>query len=89
MVGAVFIVGILAAPVSMRRAIIHVEVVKQRLDSDGIGYIRLTEFTEQAEAGLKQAVKPLRHQARSCPCTDGIPMTRNGGAPEVRIFLVE
>ncbi len=49
--------------ISMMREVIHIQVVKQRLEPDGIGYVRLSQFTEQADAGLKQAVKNLRQQA--------------------------
>ena len=49
--------------ISMRREIIHLQVVKQRMEPDKIGYVRLSEFTEQADAGLKQAVRSLRQQA--------------------------
>jgi C-terminal peptidase prc len=49
--------------IPMRRAIIRVEVVKRRLERDGIGYVRLTVLTEKADAGLKQAVESLRQQA--------------------------
>ena len=30
------------------------------MEADDIGYVRLTQFNEQADAGLKQAVKTLR-----------------------------
>jgi carboxyl-terminal processing protease len=49
--------------ISMRRAIIHIEVVKQRMEPDKVGYVRLTEFTGKADAALKQAVKSLSQQA--------------------------
>ena len=49
--------------IPMRYAIIHVEVVKQRLEPDKVGLVRLAEFTEKADAALKQAVKSLRKQA--------------------------
>jgi carboxyl-terminal processing protease len=49
--------------VSMRREVIHIQVVKQRMEPDNIGYVRLTEFTEQADAALKQAVQSLRQKA--------------------------
>ena len=49
--------------VSMLREVIHIQVVKQRMEPDEIGYIRLSQFTEQADAGLKQAVKTLRQQS--------------------------
>src|SRR5580700_495724 len=48
---------------SMLREIIHIQVVKQRMEPDDIGYVRLTQFTEQADAGIKQAVKTLKQQA--------------------------
>jgi len=49
--------------VSMLREVIHIQVVKQRMEPDNIGYLRLTQFTEQADAGLKQAVRTLKQQA--------------------------
>ena len=49
--------------VSMLREVIHIQVVKQRMEPDDIGYVRLTQFTEQADAGLKQAVKTLKQQS--------------------------
>ena len=48
---------------SMRREVIHIQVVKQRMEPGNIGYVQLTEFTEQADATLKRAVKSLRRQA--------------------------
>ena len=47
---------------SMKREIIQVHVVKQRLEPDSIGYVQLTEFSEHADSELKQAVKLLREQ---------------------------
>ena len=38
---------------SMRREVIHIQVVKARMEPDNIGYVRLTEFTEQADAAAK------------------------------------
>jgi carboxyl-terminal processing protease len=49
--------------VSMWREVIHIRVVKQRMEPDNIGYVRLAEFTEQTDVALKQAVKSLRQQA--------------------------
>jgi carboxyl-terminal processing protease len=49
--------------VSMLREIIHIQVVKSRMEPDNIGYVRLSQFTEQADAGLKQAVRSLKQQA--------------------------
>jgi carboxyl-terminal processing protease len=48
---------------SMRREIIHIRVVKQRLEPGNIGYVRIAEFTEPVEAALKQAVRSLKRQA--------------------------
>ena len=48
---------------SMLREIIHIQVVKQRMEPGDIGYVRLSQFTEQADASLKQAVRTLRQQA--------------------------
>ncbi len=48
---------------SMLREVIHIQVVKQRMEPGDIGYVRLTQFTEQADAGLKQAVKTLKQQS--------------------------
>jgi carboxyl-terminal processing protease len=49
--------------ISMRREVIHIQVVKQRVEPSNIGYVRLTVFTEQADAALKQAVKSLEQQS--------------------------
>jgi carboxyl-terminal processing protease len=49
--------------IAMRRAIIHIPVVTQRLEPNAIGYVRITEFSELAEASLKQAVRSLKRQA--------------------------
>jgi carboxyl-terminal processing protease len=49
--------------ISMLREVILVQVVKQRMEPGNIGYVRLTQFTEQADAELKQAVKSLSQQA--------------------------
>jgi carboxyl-terminal processing protease len=49
--------------VSMLREVIHIQVVKQRMEPNNIGYVRLTQFTEQADASLKQAVKTLKQQS--------------------------
>jgi carboxyl-terminal processing protease len=46
--------------VSLIRETIHIQVVKSRMEPDGIGYVRLTQFTEQADSSLKAAVKKLQ-----------------------------
>ena len=48
--------------VSLTREVIHIQVVKSRMEPHDIGYVRLTQFTEQADAGIKQAVKNLQAQ---------------------------
>jgi carboxyl-terminal processing protease len=49
--------------ISLRREVIHLHVVKQRMEPDNIGYVRLSEFNEQADPELRQAVKSLRRRA--------------------------
>jgi carboxyl-terminal processing protease len=44
----------------MTRETIHIQVVKSRMEPGDIGYVRLTQFTEQADAGIRQAVRTLR-----------------------------
>jgi len=46
--------------VSLIREMIHIQVVKSRMEPDDIGYVRLTQFTEQADAGIKAAIKELK-----------------------------
>ncbi len=48
--------------VSLVREVIHIQVVKSRMEPNDIGYVRLSQFTEQADAGIKQAVTALRQQ---------------------------
>jgi carboxyl-terminal processing protease len=47
----------------MLRKVINIQVAKQRMEPDNIGYVRLLEFNERADSALKQAVKSLRRQA--------------------------
>jgi carboxyl-terminal processing protease len=49
--------------ISMRRAVIHIAVVKRRLEPDGIGYVRITEFIGPVDATLRQSVRLLRRKA--------------------------
>jgi carboxyl-terminal processing protease len=48
--------------VPLIRETIKIQVVKSRMEPNDIGYVRLSQFTEQADAGIKQAVKNLRQQ---------------------------
>jgi carboxyl-terminal processing protease len=49
--------------VPLMRETIQIKVVKSRMEPGDIGYVRLSQFTEQADAGLRAAVKSLRQQA--------------------------
>ena len=66
--------------ISMRREVIHIEVVKQRMEPDNIGYVRLTEFTEQADAAL-EASGPIAQAAgrRQAESTRSRPTQQSGG----------
>ncbi|WP_428491945.1 S41 family peptidase [Rhodopila sp.] len=48
--------------VALTRQIIHVETVKSRLIND-IGVIRISEFTERTDPGVREAINSLRAQA--------------------------
>jgi carboxyl-terminal processing protease len=45
------------------REIIRINVVKSRMEPDGIGYVRLSQFTEKADSGIREAVKDLKNKA--------------------------
>lgn len=47
---------------TLTRETIHIQVVKSRMERDDIGYVRLSQFTEQADTGIRQAVKTLKAQ---------------------------
>jgi carboxyl-terminal processing protease len=49
--------------ISMLREIIKIQVVKDRMEPDDIGYVRLSQFTEQADSGIKAAVRQLKEEA--------------------------
>jgi carboxyl-terminal processing protease len=48
--------------VSLIRETIKIQVVKSRMEPNDIGYVRLSQFTEQADAGIKAAVRALREK---------------------------
>jgi carboxyl-terminal processing protease len=48
---------------SMLREVIKIQVIKSRMLPDDIGYVRLTQFTERADSGLRKAVQALKAQA--------------------------
>jgi carboxyl-terminal processing protease len=49
--------------VSLVREVIKIQVVKSRIEAGGIGYVRLSQFTEQADFGIHQAIRDLRAKA--------------------------
>ena len=49
--------------ISITRDVIRPQVVRFRLEGGDIGYIRLTSFNEQTEAGLRRAMQQIRQQA--------------------------
>jgi carboxyl-terminal processing protease len=48
---------------ALRREVIRLRIVEKRMEPGNIGYVQLMEFSEQADAGLRQAVNSLRQQA--------------------------
>ncbi len=46
---------------TLNREVIHIQVVKSHLEGD-IGYVRLTQFNEQTDSGLRTAVAKFRQQ---------------------------
>src|SRR6185312_15327800 len=49
--------------VALERQIIHIQVVKSRMEPHDIGYVRLTQFTENADSGIRDAIKNLKKQS--------------------------
>jgi carboxyl-terminal processing protease len=45
--------------ISITRAVIKVSSVRSHLDGDDVGYIRLTQFTEQTTDGLRKAINDI------------------------------
>ncbi len=48
--------------VTMKREIIHIQVVKDRMEPHDIGYVRLSQFTEGANSGIRKAIAALKKQ---------------------------
>jgi carboxyl-terminal processing protease len=46
--------------VTLRRAVITVQSVRSRIEGEDIGYVRITSFSEQTNAGLAKAVEKLQ-----------------------------
>src|SRR5437763_10781219 len=52
-----------AVEIAITRDVIRVRSVRSRLESDDVGFIRVTQFNEQTTEGLKKAVSDLAAQA--------------------------
>ncbi len=52
-----------AFDVTMKRAVVKIQSVKSQLEGDDIGYVRITSFNEQADSGVKTAIKDLKAKA--------------------------
>jgi carboxyl-terminal processing protease len=46
---------------TLNREVIHIQVVKSHLEGD-IGYVRLTQFNEQTDSGMRAAIAKFRQQ---------------------------
>jgi len=51
--------------VKLTRAIIKIQSVRSHVESNNIGYIRITSFNEQTDVGLANALKNLKQQANN------------------------
>ena len=49
--------------VTLTRSIIHVQSVKSKLQPNGVGYVRLTQFVEDTASGLATALSKLKNEA--------------------------
>jgi carboxyl-terminal processing protease len=49
--------------IALTREVIRIQVVKSRLESGDIAYIRITSFNEQTDSGLRKALQALRAQS--------------------------
>src|SRR5580700_4108791 len=50
---------------TLTRDVIRVRSVRSRIEGDDIGYIRITQFTEQTSDGLRKAINDLNSQIGS------------------------
>lgn len=48
---------------SVRRKIVHIQIVKQRLEPGNVGYVRIAEFDDPTSAALERAIQSLKRQA--------------------------
>jgi len=49
--------------VTMKRAVVKIQSVRSQLEGNDVGYIRITSFNEQADGGVKNAIKDLTTKA--------------------------
>jgi carboxyl-terminal processing protease len=49
--------------VKLTRAVIRIQSVRSHIESNNIGYVRITSFNEQTDVGLNNAMKNLKAQA--------------------------
>jgi carboxyl-terminal processing protease len=49
---------------TLTRDVIRPQVVRFRLEEGNLGYVRITSFNEQTEAGLRRALQQLKQQAQ-------------------------
>jgi carboxyl-terminal processing protease len=49
--------------VKLTRATIKIQSIRSHLEGDNVGYIRITQFNEQTDVGLNNAMKSLKQQA--------------------------
>jgi carboxyl-terminal processing protease len=49
--------------ITIIRDVIRVKAVKQRVEGDDVGYIKITSFTEQTHDNLEAAIKTIREEA--------------------------
>jgi carboxyl-terminal processing protease len=48
--------------ITLQREVIHIQAARSRIEGD-VGYIRLTQFNEQADSGIRAAVQKLKQQS--------------------------
>jgi carboxyl-terminal processing protease len=46
--------------VTLKRAVVKIQSVKSQLEGDDIAYVRISSFNEQADSGVKNAIKELK-----------------------------
>jgi carboxyl-terminal processing protease len=47
---------------SLTREVIHIQVVRSKLLADNVGYVRITSFSDQTDAGLRKAIAELKQK---------------------------